>query len=113
MVVFSNLANACTWLYLSSWASVALGSIRTCLSVVYPRNVVHAACDEEDAVWRPGQIVDLGSHGAAHVLDPPCLLVFQAILPEVLVEGRVLGRDPEEDVAVVSGAGEYLSYTIA
>lgn len=30
---------------------------RTSLCIVYASNVVHAACDEEDAVGRPGQVV--------------------------------------------------------
>ena len=89
---------------------VVLGNLSydaSSLGVVYTGNVVHTAGDEEDAVWRPGQVVDLRG-GAAHGLDPPRLLVLEALF-EVVVRGLVLGRDPEQDVAVVAGAGQDLS----
>lgn len=49
---------------------------RTSLSVVNASNVVHAAGDEEDAVRRPGKVVDLRSYRPAHGLDPPRFFVF-------------------------------------
>lgn len=78
---------------------------RTCLGVVYAGNVVHATRDEEDAVGGPGQVVDFGADGPAHGLDPPCLLVFEALL-EVGVRCLVLRRHPQQDVAIVARAGE-------
>jgi hypothetical protein len=77
----------------------------TCLGVIYAGNVVHAACDEEDAVWGPGQVVDLGADGPAHGLDPPCLLVFEALL-KVGVRRLVLRRHPQQNVAVIARACE-------
>lgn len=88
---------------MSHWANC------TCLSVVYAGDVVHATCDEEDPIWRPGQVVDLRSHRPAHVLDSPCLLVLKTLL-EVGLGALVLSRDPKEDVPVVAGAGERLSW---
>jgi len=84
------------------------GRCRTSLSVVYAGNVVHTARDEEDAVWRPGQVVDLGTYGPAHGLDSPRLLVFKALL-KVGVRGLVLSRDPEEDVAIVARTGQHFA----
>lgn len=66
----------------------------TCLGVVYAGNVVHAACDEELAVGRPGQVVDFRAHRPAHVLDPPRLLVFRAVIAQLL-HGRGFGGNPE------------------
>lgn len=85
-----------------------LSNTGSCLGVVDAGNVVHAAGDEEDAVRRPGKVVDLGPHRPAHVLDPPCLLIFEAFF-KIGVCCVVFGGHPEEDVAVVAGAGERFS----
>jgi hypothetical protein len=82
----------------------------TCLCVVYASNVVHAAGDEEDAVWRPGKVVDLGAYGSAHGLDSPCLLVLETLL-EIGVRGVAVSRNPEQDVAVVSRRGQHFACT--
>jgi hypothetical protein len=79
------------------------------LSVVDAGNVIHAACDEEDAVGRPGEVVDLRPYRPAHGLHPPCLLVFEALF-EVGVGSLVLRRNPEQNVAVVTRAGKHLPY---
>jgi len=84
-----------------------LGTGRTSVSVVDAGNVVHAACDEEDAVRGPGQVVDLGAYGPAHGLDSPRLLVFEALVQ--VVRRLLLGGDPEQHVAVVAGAREHLA----
>src|SRR5262245_63555656 len=89
--------------YMLHWAR------RACLSVVYAGDIVHAACDEEDAIGRPGQVVYLRAHGPAHVLDPPCLLVLEAVLAEGGAVRLVLGGDPEEDVAVIAGRCQCLA----
>ncbi len=86
---------------------VALCS-RTCLGIVDARNVVHAAGDEEDAVGRPGEVVDLRAHGPAHVLDAPGFLVFEAFLKVGAVRGA-LGGDPQEDVSVVASRSQQLA----
>jgi hypothetical protein len=83
------------------------GRCRTSLSVVYAGNVVHTSCNEEDAVWRPGKVVDLGAYRPAHGLDSPCLLVFEALFE--VVRGLVLSRNPEQDVAIVAGACEHFT----
>lgn len=84
------------------------GRRRTSLSIVDAGNVVHAARDEEDAVWRPCEVVDLGAYGPAHGLDAPRLLVLEAFF-EVCVRRLVLGGDPEQDVAVVARAREHFA----
>lgn len=43
------------------------------------------------------------------MLDSPCLLVLKTLL-EVGLGALVLSRDPKEDVPVVAGAGERLSW---
>lgn len=67
----------------------------TRVCVVYPGDVVHAAGDEEHAVWRPGEVIDLGSGRPAHGLGPPRFFVFQAVFAEGRVQARVLGRNPQ------------------
>jgi hypothetical protein len=74
---------------------------RTGLSIIDTGNVVHAACNEENAVRGPGKIVDFGTNRPAHGLYPPRLLVFKPLF-EVGVCGVVVGRYPEQDVAVVT-----------
>jgi len=73
----------------------------TCLGVVYASNIVHAACDEEDAVWRPCKVIDLRAYGPAHGLDSPCLLILEPFF-KVCVCRLVFRRNPQQDVAVVS-----------
>lgn len=80
------------------------------LSVVDAGDVVHAARNEEHAVGRPGQVIDFRTHGAAHVLDTPCLLVFQSLFEVVVC--LVLGEHPEQDVAIVAGAGQHVACTV-
>jgi hypothetical protein len=77
------------------------------LSVVYAGNVVHTSCDEEDAVWRPGKVVNLRAYRPAHGLDPPCLLVFETLFE--VVRGLVLSWNPQQDVAIVAGAREHFA----
>jgi hypothetical protein len=84
------------------------GRCRTSLSVVYAGNVVHTSCDEEDAVWRPGKVVNLRAYRPAHGLDPPCLLVFETLFE--VVRGVVLSWNPQQDVAIVAGAREHFAY---
>ena len=43
---------------LSVWESDGIGG-PTCLCIVDSCNVVHAASDEVDSIWRPSQVIDL------------------------------------------------------
>ena len=70
------------------------GEIRTSLGVVYTGNIVHATCDEENTVGRPGKIVDFRSYGSTHGLDSPCFFVLEAFF-KVGVRGLILSRNPE------------------
>lgn len=77
------------------------------LRVVNAGDIVHAACDEEDAVGRPCEIIDLRAYGPAHCLDTPGLLVFQTFLE--VVRRLVFSGYPEQHVSIVTGAGKHLS----
>lgn len=81
---------------------------RTCLCVVYPRNVVHAANDEVDTIWRPSQVVDLGTRRAAHMLYSPCLLVFERVFTECRLVVK-FGWNPQQDIAIVSSRSQNLT----
>lgn len=78
---------------------------RTGVSIVYPRDIVHATGDEEHAVGRPCHVVDLGPHGAEHMLHSPGFLIVQSIITEGAALGMFRGN-PEQDVAVVSCAAK-------
>lgn len=81
---------------------------RTCSSVVYTRYVVHAADDEKCTVGRPREVVDFRSAGPAHVLCAPRLLVLERFRSE-MVTLVVLGRHPENNVAIVASRGKQLA----
>jgi hypothetical protein len=108
VAVFSNLSYHDAWECLERGTCVALGEGCTCLGVVYARDVIHTTGNEEGAVGRPGQVVDLRAHGSTHVLNPPCLLVFGAVVAQLL-HRRVLRGHPKEDDAIVAGGGQDLT----
>jgi hypothetical protein len=110
--VLSNLPYNAPWLTLSKRVSDVLISGCTCLSVVYASNIVHAACDEEDTVWGPGKIVDFRAYRPAHGLDSPRLFVFESFF-EVGVGRLIICGNPEQDVAVVSRAGQHFACGIS
>lgn len=85
---------------------------RTCLGVVDASNVVHATGDEVDAVRRPGKVIDFGAYRPAHGLDSPRFLVFKTLL-EVVGVCLVLGRYPQQHIAVVTGGGQDLAFSMS
>lgn len=80
----------------------------SCLCVVYPGYVVHATNDKVDSIWRPSQVVDLCSRGAAHMLYSPCLLVLERIFAKC---GLVVqfGWNPQQDVSIITCRGKNLT----
>ncbi len=87
-------------------------SSHTSSCIVDASDVVHAAYDEICAVGRPCEVVNLGAAGPAHVLRPPCLLVFQAVGAEGGGVEVVLGWNPENDIAVVAGRSQELAWKV-
>lgn len=85
---------------------------RTSLGVEDTSNVVHTACDEEDTIGRPSQVVNLRAHGPAHVLDTPCLLVLESLF-EIGLGGLGLCGNPKEDIAIITGTGKHFSYRVS
>lgn len=87
VVMFSDLPQACS------------------VFVEYSRNIVHTSCDEELAIRRPCQIVDLRvGDGAEGSLDPPRLFILAFVLVKVGMLFTFI-RDPEQYGAVISRRG--------
>ena len=112
VAMLGNLPDHDAWMCLEDGWVAGPGKGCTCLGVVYAGNVVHASCDEKLAVGRPGKVVDFRAHGPAHVLYSPCLFILGSVIAQLL-HGRVFGRDPEQDDAIVAGRGKDLAWEVS
>ena len=81
VAMFGDLPDESAWrdsvsVVLADWrctvpCDARLRGCLTCLGVVDPGNIVHAADDEVHGVRGPGQVVNLSAARATHVLRPP------------------------------------------
>lgn len=112
VTVLGNLPDHDAWMCLEDGWVAALGKGCTCLGVVDAGNVVHATCDEELAVGRPSKVIDFRAHGPAHVLHSPSLFIFWSVVTQLL-HWRMIGRNPEQDHAIVAGGGKDLAWELS
>src|SRR3954462_769606 len=71
----------------------------TSLGIVDPGDIIHAACDNENTIGRPGQVVDLGTGRATHVLHTPCFLVIRTVFAQPRLRLQ-LRRYPQQDISI-------------